>query len=49
MGFTPAQVGEMTMWQFNACLRGFNKSRGKDDLDRLSAGEVEDILRGSVH
>lgn len=28
MGFTPAQVGEMTPWEFMACLDGYGRSQG---------------------
>lgn len=28
MGYTPAQVGEMSLWQFQACWDGFAMSKG---------------------
>lgn len=28
MGFSPAQVGEMTPWEFMACLEGYGRSQG---------------------
>ncbi|WP_312529914.1 hypothetical protein [Paracoccus sp. (in: a-proteobacteria)] len=28
MGFSPAQVGEMTPWQFMACLDGYGRANG---------------------
>lgn len=31
MGFTPAQVGQMTPWEFMACVDGYGKSKGWND------------------
>ena len=28
MGFSPSQVGEMTPWQFMACLDGYGRANG---------------------
>ena len=28
MGFSPAQVGQMTPWEFMACLEGFGRAYG---------------------
>lgn len=28
MGFTPAEVGQMTPWEFMACLDGYGRSQG---------------------
>lgn len=28
MGFTPAQVNEMTAWEFMCCLEAFNAAHG---------------------
>lgn len=48
MGFSPAQVGEMSLWQFMACCDGWAKanvpdasSRSNDDADY---SEIEAIL-----
>ncbi|WP_339112900.1 hypothetical protein [Thioclava sp. GXIMD2076] len=28
MGFTPAQVGAMSLWEFMACMDGFGRANG---------------------
>ena len=28
MGFTPADVGKMSLWEFNAVVRGYNRANG---------------------
>ncbi len=30
MGFSPAQVGQMSIWEFNACCFGYSKAHGGD-------------------
>lgn len=30
MGFTPAQVDDMSAWEFSACAQGHNKAHGGD-------------------
>jgi hypothetical protein len=44
MGFSPQQVGEMSLWQFTMALDGFAEARGTkkrgmsdQDFDELSA------------
>lgn len=49
MGFTPAQVDRMTLWEFMACLDGYVASQGGEatrpaadiDDDRLRALGIE--------
>ena len=43
MGFTPQQVGEMSVWQFMAALDGFAKANSSDDGKTLSAAEEESL------
>lgn len=31
MGFSPEQVGRMSLFQFAACVDGFNKANSPDD------------------
>ncbi|WP_305972701.1 MULTISPECIES: hypothetical protein [unclassified Mameliella] len=31
MGFTPAQVDEMSAWEFAACARGYARAHGAKD------------------
>lgn len=31
MGFTPEQVGRMSLFQFAACVDGFNRANGGED------------------
>lgn len=39
MGFTPAQVGEMSLWEFSACVSGFQKKSGPKG-DAMSDGDA---------
>ncbi|MFC5423045.1 hypothetical protein ACFPOB_26195 [Bosea eneae] len=34
MGFTPAQVGEMSLWQFMACVDGWAKANSPEAAKR---------------
>lgn len=51
MGFAPSQVGEMTPWEFMACLDGYGRSQGWNaapttppmSLDRLRELGIEGI------
>jgi hypothetical protein len=46
MGFTPQQVDAMSLWQFGACIDGWNRSQGGDeDVDPPTAEEFEDMVR----
>ena len=36
MGFTPQQVGEMSVWQFMAAVAGYAKANGADGSERPS-------------
>ena len=31
MGFTPQQVGRMTLWEFSVCVSGWQKSQGVEE------------------
>lgn len=31
MGFTPAEVGGMSLWQFGACADGYAKAHGAEE------------------
>lgn len=41
MGFTPADVGEMTPWEFMACLDGYGRSQGWDTAPQGKALSVD--------
>ncbi|WP_156933648.1 hypothetical protein [Paracoccus sp. J39] len=49
MGFTPAQVGAMTPWQFMACVEGYGRANGwKPDgggggADALSDADLKEM------
>lgn len=44
MGFTPQQVNEMSMWQFNAALEGYVEANiAGDKAGKMSDGEAEEI------
>lgn len=40
MGFTPAQVDEMSAWEFAACARGFSKAHSGE---KPEAGREMDV------
>lgn len=40
MGFTPQQVDRMTLWQFMACLDGYNAAHG--GKKKSAGGDVEE-------
>ncbi len=41
MGFTPAQVDAMSLWQFAAAALGHARANGAEIEDALSASEAE--------
>jgi hypothetical protein len=46
IGYTPAEVGAMSMWQFMACIEGYRAAHGgeKPGLSDAEAREIEDML-----
>ena len=45
MGFTPQQVGEMSMWQFMAAADGYAKAHGSEDSEKPSDEFLDWALR----
>lgn len=46
MGFTPRQVDEMSLWQFSACVDGFNTANGAEaTVDAPSPEEFRDMVK----
>ncbi|MBT9373180.1 hypothetical protein [Rhizobium sp. CSW-27] len=46
IGFTPAEVGRMMLWEFAACADGFAKANGAEqEPDAPSLAEHQDMLR----
>ncbi|WP_323034106.1 GTA-gp10 family protein [Pararhodobacter sp.] len=43
MGFTPQEVGEMSLWQFLAALDGYAKAHDPKSGQKLKAGEKDDL------
>lgn len=41
MGFTPQQVGDMTMWQFMAAADGYAKANSSEDSEPPSEDFLE--------
>jgi hypothetical protein len=39
MGFSPEQVGRMSLFQYAACVDGFNKANGGDDTPQAPTDE----------
>lgn len=47
MGFTPAQVGEMSLWQFMACADGWAMANSPDAAKRsndLGSTDLWDMI-----
>lgn len=56
MGFTPAQVGEMSLWQFMACVDGWARAnspeaakRSNDEVDMTGVQELYDAAPEYLH
>jgi hypothetical protein len=46
MGFAPQQVDAMSLWQFAACVEGWNRANGgEDEVEPPTAEEYEDLVR----
>lgn len=45
MGFAPAQIDAMAPWQFQACVRGWNRAHGGDTPKRraMSADRAAEL------
>lgn len=43
MGFTPHDVGKMSVWQYMAALEGYIASNSSEDSNRLSAKEEDEL------
>lgn len=43
MGLSPAQVNDLSMWQFMAACDGFAKAHDPDATKELSPGEADDL------
>lgn len=49
MGFTPQQVGDMSIWQFAACVDGYNAAHGSDEnVEPPTAAQYHDMV-GRLH
>lgn len=49
MGFSPAQVGEMSMWEFLACADGIARKNGGDDTsppEPMSYERLQELRAG---
>ncbi len=44
MGFSPAQVGEMSLWQFSAAWAGWRKANGPEEKPPAPTPEEHDEL-----
>ena len=45
MGFTPQQVDEMSMWQFQSAAEGFTRANDPNAAKELTAAETEDLWK----
>lgn len=48
MGFTPVQVDEMSMWEFDAALQGYIEANSIEDTDSQLTDEEEKQLREEI-
>ncbi|MFK4622572.1 hypothetical protein [Bradyrhizobium diazoefficiens] len=47
MGFSPDQVDHMSFWQFRACIDGFNKANGAEEvIPPPTDAEFDALLEG---
>lgn len=42
-GFTPREVDDMSLWEFNAAIGGIVKARGGEDGEGLSLEEAKEL------
>lgn len=45
MGFPPREVKLMTMWEYMACVRGWNRAQGADTAPPISDAEYDALCR----
>lgn len=45
MGFTPAEVGRMSLWQLSACVDGWNRAHGDGKPEAPTDAEFEAMKR----
>jgi len=44
LGFTPQDVGKMSVWQFRAAVEGYRKAHDPDAGKGLSEAEADDLF-----
>ena len=44
MGFTPQQVGKMTLWQFNCCVEGYLKANSPEEKPEAPSDQEFDAM-----
>lgn len=49
MGYTPEQFYQMSVWEFVACVKGWNKSHGVEKPDPPSEEEFDQAISRMVH
>jgi hypothetical protein len=49
MGFTPAQVNDMSLWEFTACVDGWNRAHGDNKPEPPSDEEYDALLAQFDH
>lgn len=48
MGFSPREVGEMSMWEFQAAVAGWMKAHVPEDAGAASDAELENVWADMV-
>lgn len=41
MGFSPTEIGAMSLWQFTACMDGWNRHHGAKDNAAMTPDDFE--------
>lgn len=49
MGFTPAEVNQMSVWEFAAAVAGWNKAHSEDLPEPPTPERYEEIVSRMIH
>lgn len=49
MGFNPDELYAMSVWEYSACIKGWNKAHGGDKPEPPTEDEFDKVLSRMVH
>lgn len=49
MGFTPAQVDQMSVWEFGALVQGYNRAHSENKPEPPSEDEFDQAVSRMMH